>query len=57
MRRERENRERKNGGNGKDGGREKEGFRISLGLGFHLWRLRIPIPTGEHETVARGTLY
>ena len=50
-----ETRERKKGGNGEDGGREKEGFRVCLGLGFCLWRVRICIPTGECEIVARGT--
>ena len=50
-----EMRERKKGGNDEDRGRVKEGFRVYLGLEFHLWRVRIRIPTGERETVVRGT--
>ena len=35
-----ETRERKKGGNGEDGGREKEVFKVCLQLGFRLWRAR-----------------
>lgn len=57
MRQERENRERKKDGNNEDEGREKEGFRVYLGLGFCLLRVRIRIFTGECQIVARGTHY
>jgi len=36
----RREREREKGGNGEDGGREKEGFKVCLQLGFRLWRAR-----------------